>query len=238
MLAGDVANGFSKGWRRILPLVFERIDPGRVHVFPGNHDFYRGHLDAPGKLAAVCVELGCHYAQQSEIRPAPGHRILMCTLWTDFDIGPLPVDVAMHAAEDKMNDYRHIRLSKNGYRRITGPDICTAHKLDRAWLEERLAEPFQGETTVITHHAPHPRALRHPEADVAAAYASDFSDMVLAYRPARWLYGHTHHPVDFRIGGCQIQNVSVGYPAQEDLLRSPAAPKYVFDLPDVVADNV
>ena len=84
-----------------------------------------------------------------------------------------------------------------------------------------LAAPFQGATTVIKHHAPHPHAMPHPESELAPVYANDFSDVILKYRPARWLYGHMHHPVDFRIGGCQIQNVSVGYPAQEDLVRSP-----------------
>ena len=92
------------------------------------------------------------------------------------------------------------------------------HRDHRTWLEARLADRFNGDTTVITHHAPHRNALK-AETSYGPCYASDLEDIILKYQPRRWLFGHTHHPVTFNIGETELRNISVGYPGQNNLIE-------------------
>lgn len=228
VLAGDISNHGAKKWRRLIPSVLEHVDLAKVYVLPGNHDYYGHHLDREDKLQAACDELGCHFAQQKEVRIDNRARILMCTLWTDFELGDGHIEINMHTARNRMNDYRAIRLSRDGYRRIQTADLRALHKRHLRWLENKLADGFEGDTTIVTHHAPHPNAIPHPDSDLAGAYASDLSWLMDRHRPLRWLYGHTHASAAFEISGCEVSNVSVGYPGERDLAIDP--PQFIFEL--------
>lgn len=96
VLAGDISNHGSKKWRRLIPRVLEHVDPANVYVLPGNHDYYGHHLDREDKLQAACDELGCHFAQQKEVRIDNRARVLMCTLWTNFELGGGHLGINMH----------------------------------------------------------------------------------------------------------------------------------------------
>ena len=72
------------------------------------------------------------------------------------------------------------------------------HKVARACLTDRLAEPFDGKTVVVTHHLPHrssidPQFDRHP---LNPAFASHMPELV---RPPvdLWIHGHTHCSCDY-----------------------------------------
>lgn len=99
-------------------------------------------------------------------------------------------------------------------------DTRQAHSRHVAWLNERLAEPFEGSTVVVTHHAPSAASLP-PETghNVGFCYASDLDGLILSHQPAEWIHGHTHHAVDYQIGETRIRSVSLGYPSQ-----NPGAP--------------
>jgi Icc-related predicted phosphoesterase len=97
----------------------------------------------------------------------------------------------------------------------------------RQWLEKRLSEEFEGETTVITHHAPHLKALKGTPA-IGPCYASDLEALILKYQPERWLHGHTHHRVAFSVGRTSLINISIGYPGQMDLIDDLAP--FTFEL--------
>ncbi|EPX84787.1 metallophosphoesterase [Salipiger mucosus] len=229
VLAGDISNNGAKKWHRMLPAVLDRVDPDRVHVIPGNHDYYGHHLDREDKLKAACDDLGCHFAQNAEIRIDDSRRVLACTLWTDYALGGRNLVYAnMYDVKQRMNDFRKIRISRDGYRRIRPEDLLDLHKRQLSWLKGKLADGFIGETTVVTHHAPHPDAISTPDSDVSAAYASDLGEVIERYGPRRWLFGHTHTPANFRISGCDLANVSVGYPGQRDLEGQP--PQFVFEV--------
>jgi hypothetical protein len=83
------------------------------------------------------------------------------------------------------------------------------HQADLAWLNAELARPFDGQTVVVTHHAP---IAPVPFTDLSAAYGSDLSQMILHHQPALWLYDHTHMPQADRVGTTEVRNVSLGYP--------------------------
>ncbi|MGJ8597166.1 hypothetical protein [Sulfitobacter sp.] len=126
-----------------------------------------------------------------------------------------------------MTDYHLIRVAKDSYRKLTPAHTARIHVDHRAWLNDRLSERFDGETTVITHHAPHAKALKDQRA-IGPCYASDLEAMILKHQPERWIYGHTHHRVDFDIGRTRLVNASIGYPGQMDLIDT--LDRFTFDL--------
>ncbi len=46
---------------------------------------------------------------------------------------------------------------------------------------------------------------------LSPCFASDLDDLIDLYRPAAWIFGHTHWPTELRMrGGKLLRNVSVG----------------------------
>lgn len=116
IVAGDLSNKPKVRWPHMLRHLGRYIDPAKIHILPGNHDFYDHALDDEARLAAICAESGVNFMQKSEI-VIGGTRVLGCTLWTDFALHGEPV-LAMLIAQRVMNDYRHIRHAAAGYCRI------------------------------------------------------------------------------------------------------------------------
>ena len=215
-IVGDLTNAPEVGWPRVFNHVGRYVPLDRVTVTPGNHDYYKFCLDGDDRLAAIATEAGVTFAQKAEILLG-GCRILCCTLWTDFALTgerETARGMAMSEAGWRMNDYRYIRIGNEDFRRATPADTARVHADHRAWLEDRLAQPFDGPTIVATHHAPHADCLVPPLSRVDAAYASDLSDLIMAHAPAAWIYGHTHTPRAFSVGQTRLRNVSLGYPYQ------------------------
>lgn len=211
IIAGDLSNKAHKQWKRCLPWVADKLPGAQIYVMPGNHDYYDFQIDQEDRLKEVSAAHGARFIQKSELVFGT-HRFLCATLWTDFEIyGDRLAN--MQDGAGVMNDYKYIKVAKNGYRKATPSLTAEIHRNHRAWLEARLADEFDGDTTVITHHAPHRKALS-AEPSYGPCYASDLEDMILKYQPKRWLFGHTHHPVEFNVGATELRNVSVGYPGQ------------------------
>ncbi len=211
IVAGDLANKPKVRWPRMLAHLGQYVPLPRIHVLPGNHDYYDHVLDGEDRLARICAEAGAHFAQKRAIVIGET-RYLCCTLWTDFALGG-SIQSGMYQAEKRMNDYLYIRMQSARYRKITPIDIARVHANHRAWLEARLAEPFAGRTIVLTHHAPLGTCLRE-ENEISSAYASDLSALIDTYQPDAWLYGHTHHPCTLQRGRTEVRCVSLGYPYQ------------------------
>ena len=192
-----------KALSELLPL-------SRVSVFPGNHDFYGFRFDGEDRLAQIASEFGVGYAQKKQL-DFGRTRILWATLWTDLELGAGSAINQEHISA-RMNDYKHIRVAAKGYGRLRTTDVITRHRDHLMWLEQALSEPFDGETFVATHHSPHPSVLDDFSDEIAAAYASDLSALILKYRPERWFFGHCYGVKNARVGGTQLINVSLGYP--------------------------
>ncbi|WP_343116681.1 metallophosphoesterase [Ostreiculturibacter nitratireducens] len=197
-------------WKPALEAIGRHIPLDRVHIFPGNHDYYDGRLDRDDKLEAITQDVGAHFVQKQEIVRGDV-RFLCCTLWTDMCLGDGDADRNAREAEARMNDYRYIRIEAERYRRAKPRHTVAVHIDHRAWLENRLSTPFAGRTVVVTHHAPHALSLSD-NAQVGPAYASDLSSLIERHAPDLWFFGHTHHGASFRCGRTEFRNVSVGYP--------------------------
>ena len=225
VLAGDLSNKGYTQWKRCLPWIAEQLPRAQIFVMPGNHDYYDGSIDREDKLRDAAAAHGATFVQKSELIFGR-HRLLCCTLWTDFDIYGERTENLRHAVT-QMNDYLYIRIAKIGFKKLTPVQTAQIHLDHKKWLSKRLSEPFDGETTVITHHAPHPKALKEMS-DIGPCYASDLEPLILKHQPDRWLFGHTHHPVSFNIGQTVLTNISIGYPDELGPVQN--LERFIFDL--------
>lgn len=212
LVAGDLSNKPKVRWPHMIRHLTRYIAPGRIHLLPGNHDYYDHVLHGDDRLAAICADAGVNFVQKSVINIG-NTRFLCCTLWTDFALHGDPAR-AMTAAQRVMNDYKYIRHGAVDFRRIRPSDTAIVHATHRAWLEDRLSEPFPGRTIVVTHHCPHPDMIGEQRSDTDPIYGSNLLPMIDQYKPDAWLFGHTHFRVEAMVGRTQVRNVSLAYPDQ------------------------
>jgi hypothetical protein len=71
---------------------------------------------------------------------------------------------------------------------------------------------------IITHHAPSEKSIppRYARDMLNAAFASGLDALVKSSRVPLWIYGHTHHCVDYKIGRTRIFSNQKGYPRETE----------------------
>jgi predicted phosphodiesterase len=211
VLAGDVWRG-TRGveWAR------DWADGRPVLYIAGNHEFYGYSL--PGlvdDLRHAADGSSVHVLENDELL-LDGVRFLGCTLWSDFDYdGPARRDDSMRLCERLVNDYEHITFGPDD-RTLAARDTRMLHIASRAWLADRLDEPHDGPTVVVTHHAPLIRTRpATPELRaLAGAFASDVTELMGSDRVGLWIFGHTHQAADLEIDGTRVLSNPRGYPHQ------------------------
>lgn len=180
--------------------------PHPVLYVPGNHEFYDcaigpqvAKLKKAAEKTAVIVLSRDEYIDQ-------GVRFLGCTLWTDYQLmGTGSRQLAsMWACEARIADHRKIMGIDKPGQGFSAQQAFELHQQERAWLEQKLDEPFDGPTVVITHHAPsrgsvHPRFRGDP---CNAAFVSDLDDLVM--KADFWIHGHVHDSFDYKVGKCRV----------------------------------
>jgi predicted phosphodiesterase len=192
---------------------------------PGNHDFYSDHRHpdtkttweeqrarTPGVAAKHDVTL---LDDQSIV--IDGVRFIGATLWSDFMMRPPYISFADAQRSAKaMNDYRLIKTGRGrSHDVLMTRDTINAFKASRAFIEMKLAKPFDGETVVCTHHAPSRQSLQRSNVltDLDWCYASDLESLMTGPdAPALWLHGHIHGNRDYVIGGTRVVCNPRGYP--------------------------
>lgn len=209
VLAGDIAPGTAG-----VEWVHRQLDGRPALYVAGNHEFYGS--DLPGlsaRMRAAAVGSSVHVLENDAV-VIDGVRFLGCSLWSDFDFaGPENRANSMRVCERLVNDYKQIRASELG-RPLQARDTRDLHVASRAWLATHLAEPFDGPTVVITHHAPLVR--ERPEnpvlAAIGGAFASDLSGLMGGDAAALWVFGHIHRNVDTDVQGTRVLSNQRGYP--------------------------
>lgn len=230
VLAGDVAARAAKvpfwacrstNFGESTPIVF----------VAGNHEFYgRVMSSVLTEMRQLSTGTNFHALDCSET-VLHGVRFLGCTLWTDFALhidtteGPKSdVGRSSREAGSALADFRVINVeasaeagapdgrARAGRRVFTPEDSIQLHFQHRAWLLQKLEEPFDGPTVVVTHHSPHRRSL-------ASQYASDWVSGAFVNElppcffdvPVLWIHGHTHSSFDYQVGSCRVVCNPRGY---------------------------
>ncbi|WP_431273271.1 metallophosphoesterase [Variovorax ureilyticus] len=225
ILAGDI---HSPG-RRAVEWAEARFAGKPVIYVPGNHEYYDSRMDLAQLDARTAATDGpVHLLDGGEV-VIDGVRFLGCTLWTDFELTietpegrRRDPELAMKRATNLLNDYTLIRAadelaepdtwrSRQG-RKLRAEDTLAIHQVQRAWLSEKLAEPFSGSTVVVTHHPPHRGSLapRYAKDWVSGAFVNELPEGFFDV-PALWVHGHTHQSFDYRVRGCRVVCNPRGY---------------------------
>lgn len=219
-----------------------RVGKPVVYVL-GNHDQWGSEFTEVARRAkALANGTQVHVLARNAVE-LMGVRFLGTTLWTSY--GNWHPDLVMRAAR-QMRDHANIQAqawwsrSSNAAqaqrlaRKVGLPGFepgrfCPAiayleHQRDVQWLSNKLVEPFDGPTVVVTHHAPSfaclkaagvtedwldPASWRSRETEVVrvAAYASPLLEGPLkseARDVDLWVHGHLHAALETVVQGARV----------------------------------
>lgn len=219
VLAGDIYTKV-RGAPNLGDLAFGRP----TLAVSGNHDVWGDKVDTGiPKLRQAMARHGVTLLE-NEAAVVGGVRFLGCTLWSDYrlfagdDLDQVRADANLCVGSrygGGLNDFRKIRVARDGYRCFRPLDAARLHAASLEWLASQFALPFPGPTVVVTHHAPSRQAVApgHAADHRSAAYASDLDGFIARHQPALWIYGHIHpavaHP--WRIGRTLMVSNPRGY---------------------------
>jgi Icc-related predicted phosphoesterase len=208
VLAGDVSTK-----RNGLVWILKRFPEIPVIYICGNHEFYGEKLPRlTERLREEARGTNVHFLENESVT-INGVHFFGCTLWTDM---ALQGDWLMGAAEANtvMNDYKRVRNSSLGYRKLSARDTRLVHLGSLDAMRQFFASHDPKHSVVVTHHAPSIRSLperRHSKL-VSCAYASHLDEFVLEHQPRLWIHGHIHHNSDYLIGETRVLANPRAYP--------------------------
>ena len=208
ILAGDIARP-----ERAIEWALQLTTP--VVYVPGNHEFYGSSISATiDELKRRCAGTHIHVLDKEEIT-LHGVRFLGATLWTDFMLfGPGEQRTKSIAAGlEFIRDFSRIQSDHNPREPFTPLESEGLFHAHRAWLEQKLDEPVQQPTVVITHHAPSPRSI-HPRFEgslINTCFVSDIEYLMSAKRARLWIHGHVHDSFDYVVNGTRVVSNPRGY---------------------------
>lgn len=123
------------------------------------------------------------------------------------------------------------------------------HKQNTFWLDHTLSQPFDGETIVMTHHAPSKVALSLSKFSVSpysfdmepfvtrklspykiGAYTSSQEGMASKHNISHWVHGHFHSQMLYRMGSAIVHCNPTG--TKKDNQNNVGISSYVFDNSD------
>ncbi len=208
VLAGDIhrpAQAIS--WARALnmPIVY----------VPGDHEYYGASLAATDRRLqelsrdSKVTVLNCAEKRFGSV------RVLGATLWSDFrllDDGPMR-ERAMKEASRHSRDFSRIVVDEDGGETFSPSHCAGLFARHVKWLEACLAEPFDGETVVVTHFAPSIGSIapRFADSTLNPFFVSNLEALIDKSGAALWVHGHTHDSFDYRIGSTRVLCNPRGY---------------------------
>ena len=201
----------------------------------GNHEFYGGSfvtvrdtINQEYRDAGISDNVGMF---EREILEFDDVRVIMATLWTDFDGGD-PISI-MEAA-NFMNDYRMIRTGQAAEPlkfQLTPQDTYENFKISRDFIFEEVANAkADGKRVVVmTHHAPSRLSIspQYANAPSNGAFVSDLSNEILdADCDMVWIHGHVHQNQSYILGKCEVICNPHGYGNENPYFN----PELVFEI--------
>lgn len=177
----------------------------------GNHEYYGSTIFEVNNLSRAMACPNVHFLENNEVT-IDGVRFLGATLWTDFQLfGHSKQEQAMIAAKEGMNDYHQILFGNLG-EHLKPSTTLAKHRNSREWLTGALKRHHPAPTVVVTHHSPSALSAdpRYRDDRLAPSFTSDMGDLMGEMK--LWIHGHTHHCVDYELGGTRVLSNQRGYP--------------------------
>lgn len=207
--------------------------PTPVVFVPGNHEYDGLDFDeAHQSLQQACQRLGIIWLER-EVLVWPGSgqhgqalRLIGTTLWSDFDaVGNQALvsgqaDGANLKAREKAFRAANYYLQGSGTVRhgalMLAPQVREQALVCQSWLADALAQPFDGDTVVITHFAPslHSADPRYGLSPGTAGFCNSLDHLLPA--ATHWLHGHLHTPLYYRHRGCLVVANPMGYAHKQE----------------------
>lgn len=205
ILAGDIDVGL-----RAIPWAAQ-LDKPVIYV-AGNHEFYKRNYDELVQgMREQTNATNVHFLEQDEV-VVDGIRFLGGVLWTDFRVfGDARYEEAKRRVGLALNDFRLIKKGPDS--RLFNPDDAEAAFHETvAFFETKLAEPFDGKTVIVTHHAPSLQSSTpwYKNDIVTAGFASDLRRL-MSQDIALWVHGHMHNNSDYRYNDTRVVCNPRGY---------------------------
>lgn len=225
VLAGDLAPAST---HRIGDIAETWSGARHILYVPGNHEYYGADIeDARRELAAECERHGVTLLDPGAIAVGDVHFI-GATLWTDFRLDGAGSEPWAHRdVGENLADFTGAirdRTAEGGL--LTTHETARRHAEDRAFIEAELSKARDAglAAVVITHHAPSPRCVRpwFASSPLNAGFASDLEETIARFRPALWIHGHMHDPIDETLGETRVIANPRGYPGVEGRDFDPA----------------
>lgn len=185
-----------------------------VLYVPGNHEFYGASLGATRAALRQLAAGSAVRVLDDDQAVIAGVRFLGSTLWSDFMLFGADGKAAAQAeALRSIRDFSRIFVDDALQQTFTPDDSVGLFARHARWLAQRLAQPHDGPTVVITHHAPatgsiHPRFAGSP---INACFVSDASHLLGGSQVQLWIHGHTHDSFDYQVNGTRVVCNPRGY---------------------------
>ncbi len=185
-----------------------------VIYIAGNHEFYGSDYHETLSLIREKAKGTQVTFLENESVVIGDVRFLGCSLWTD--LGGAEND-HFDKLIRRVNDFRKVSV---GDRNFNHEDFLALHHASREWLSSVLDEPFEGETVVVTHHAPTFWSWQeHFDDPMLHAYCNDLKALLHKHDISFWFHGHTHYVQDYLCAGTHVICNPRGYIKRDRLTK-------------------
>lgn len=207
-LAGDIfqASAFSEQETSRLFNFFCR-KYRKVFYLPGNHEYYGSNpsqtLDKIRILSKHDDRINLNVLSNSKIFISHYGRILGGTLW--FPENP---NYIWH--KNNMNDFN---LIKNFVPWVFDENIELVKFLDKNLRPNDI---------VMTHHLVHKKSIpkNFINSPLNMFFMTELEGLIRERKPKLWIHGHSHVPVDYKLGSTRIISNPYGYPSENKYKKS------------------
>lgn len=176
----------------------------KTYWLPGNHEYYYSDINNRSGQLNETIRANVHLVNNHWVEEE-GVRLLFSTLWSKIrpeHAWPIQQSVA---------DFQVVKDGEG----VFSPDrFNELHHLALQFLADELAESYEGETLVATHHVPtfyhYPEEYRRDI--ISEAFAAELYDLIAESNVNYWFYGHHHRNIQpFSIGRTQMLTNQLGY---------------------------
>lgn len=213
-ITSDLHTEFWRGQTNLIKEVLPHMEDEREQVLllAGDIDTAQRPFRAlkRGRFAGICEIKGNHEWYDARQIPMPDVRvweigdvtIIGATLWSSLKgLDPIAVEGAR-----RMNDFKFIHGLNPEY-------MNYLFQREFFMLREALSNNRHRKVVVMTHHAPSEKSIAEKYLNDPAtfAYWTDLSDLMIGFKPALWIHGHTHNSSDYMIGETRVISNPLGY---------------------------